>query len=127
MPTDPVDLRNEPEFAALSPGQIVPVLADRGLINGSERSFYRVLHAHSQVQRRGPCTATTGTKTLVTTERRWSKCGVELRHHLPAPTVRGIWLYLHLVIDAWSRKVVAWDVAEREDPAIEADLLSRGA
>ena len=45
--------RNEPEFAALSPGQIVPVLADRGLINGSERSFYRVLHAHSQVQRRG--------------------------------------------------------------------------
>ena len=41
--------------------------------------------------------------------------------------MRGIWLYLHLVIDAWSRKVVAWDVAEREDPAIEADLLSRGA
>ena len=37
---------NEPEFAALPPGQIVPVLADRGLYIGSERSFYRVLHAH---------------------------------------------------------------------------------
>jgi hypothetical protein len=34
---------NEPEFAALPPGQIVPVLADRGLYTGSERSFYRVL------------------------------------------------------------------------------------
>ena len=27
----------EPEFAALPPGQIVPVLADRGLYIGSER------------------------------------------------------------------------------------------
>jgi putative transposase len=44
---------NEPEFAALPPGQIVPVLADRGLYIGSERSFYRVLHVHGQVHRRG--------------------------------------------------------------------------
>ena len=44
---------NEPEFAALPPGQIVPVLADRGLYVGSERSFYRVLHAHGQAHRRG--------------------------------------------------------------------------
>jgi hypothetical protein len=39
--------------------------------------------------------------------------------------VRGIWLYLYLVIDAWSRKVVAWDVAEREDPTIAANLVNR--
>ena len=58
--------------------------------------------------------------------------GLSLRHqlwswdisYLPT-TVRGIWLYLYLVIDVWSRKVVAWDVAEREDPAIAADLVSR--
>jgi len=29
------------------------------------------------------------------------------------------------VIDIWSRKVVAWDVSEREDAAIAADLVSR--
>jgi hypothetical protein len=28
--------------------------------------------------------------------------------------VRGVWLYLYLVVDVWSRKVVAWDVAEVE-------------
>ncbi len=39
---------NQPEFAALPPGQIVPILADRGIYIGSERSFYRVLHAHGQ-------------------------------------------------------------------------------
>ncbi len=44
--------------------------------------------------------------------------------YLPT-TVRGIWLYLYLVIDVWSRKVAALDVAEREDPAIAADLVSR--
>ena len=30
-----------------------------------------------------------------------------------------------MVSDVWSRKVVVWDVAEREDPAIAADLVSR--
>ena len=44
--------------------------------------------------------------------------------YLPT-TVRGIWLYLYLVIDVCSRKVVTWDVAEREDPAIAEDLVSR--
>jgi transposase InsO family protein len=39
--------------------------------------------------------------------------------------VRGVWLYLYLVIDVWSRKVVAWDLAEREDAKIAADLVSR--
>jgi len=39
---------NQPEFAALPPGQIVPVLADRGLYISSERSFYLVLHANGQ-------------------------------------------------------------------------------
>ena len=36
-----------------------------------------------------------------------------------------IWLYLILTTAAWSRKVVAWDVAEREDPAIAAVLVSK--
>ena len=44
---------NQPEFASLPPGQIVPDLADRGLYIGSERSFCRVLHAHGQDHRRG--------------------------------------------------------------------------
>jgi putative transposase len=116
---------NESEFAALPPGQIVPILADRGLYIGSERSFYRVLHAHGQVHRRGrarppqepipvPRLRAAGPNEV------WSWD----ISYLPT-TVRGIWLYLYLVIDVWSRKVVAWDVDDREDPAIPADLVSR--
>ena len=42
---------NQPKFAALPPRQIVPTPADRGLHSGSERSFYRMLHAHGQDHR----------------------------------------------------------------------------
>jgi transposase InsO family protein len=116
---------NEPEFAALPPGQIVPILADRGLFIGSERSFYRVLHAHGQVHRRSrakppqehrpvPRLRADGPNQV------WSWDIT----YLPT-SVKGIWLYLYLVVDVWSRKVVAWDVAEREDPVIAADLVSR--
>ncbi|WP_255094483.1 DDE-type integrase/transposase/recombinase [Synechococcus sp. J7-Johnson] len=91
----------------------------------SERSFYRVLHALGQAHRRG-----------------WARPPQESRPvprlradgpnqlwnwditYLPT-SVRGVWLYLYLVVDVWSRKVVAWDVAEREDAQIAADLVGR--
>ena len=44
---------NQPEFAPLPPAQSVPALADQGFYIGSERSFYRMLHAHGQVHGRG--------------------------------------------------------------------------
>lgn len=39
--------------------------------------------------------------------------------------MRGVWLYLYLVIDVWSRMVIAWDLAECEDPTIAADQVGR--
>jgi transposase InsO family protein len=36
-------------------------------------------------------------------------------------------LYLYLVVDIWSRKVVAWDVAEVESSEIAADLVQRAS
>jgi len=39
--------------------------------------------------------------------------------------VRGVWLYLYLVIDVWTRKIVAWEVVDREDSKIAADLVNR--
>lgn len=44
---------NQPAYASLPPGQIVPALADQGLYIGSESSFYRVLHQAGQCHRRG--------------------------------------------------------------------------
>jgi transposase InsO family protein len=116
---------NQAEYASLPPGQIVPALADQGLYIGSESSFYRVLRDHGQVHRRGRARPPQEPRAVprlraAGANQVWSWDIT----YLPT-TVRGIWLYLYLVIDVWSRKVVAWDVDEREDPAIAADLVSR--
>jgi len=116
---------NEPEFAALLPVQIVPVSADRGLYIGSERSFYRVLHAHDQAHRRGCCRPPQEPRPVprlraTGPNQEWSWD----ISYLPT-TVRWIWLYLYLVIDVWSRMVVVCEVAGREDPVDAADLVSR--
>ena len=95
---------NEPEFAELPPGQIVPVLADRGLYVGSERSLYRVLHTHRRGRARPPQEPRPVPRLRAAgPNQAW---GWDITY-LPT-TVRGIWLYLYLVIDVWSRKVVAW-------------------
>jgi putative transposase len=116
---------NEHEFAGLPPMQIVPVLADRGLYICSERSFYRMLHAHGQAHRRGRARPPQQPRAV---PRLWAAGPNQVWSwditYLPT-TVRGIWQYLYLVIDVWSRKVVAWDVAESEGPAIASDMVSR--
>ena len=116
---------NEPQYASMPPAQIVPDLADRGEYLASESSFYRVLHAHQQVQRRGR--ARPPQKPRPVPRRRadgpnqlWSW---DITYLLTS--VRGVWLYLYLVVDVWSRKIMAWDIAEREEAQVAADLISR--
>jgi len=116
---------NQPQYAALPPGQIVPALADQGLYIGLESSFYRVLHAHGQVHRRGRARPPREPRAVprLRAEGANQVWSWDITY-LPT-NVRGIWLYLYLLIDVRSRMVVAWDVAEREDPGIAADLVSR--
>jgi hypothetical protein len=48
-----VSVCNEPEYAALPPSQIVPLLADKGEYIASESTFYRVLKAKNMLKHRG--------------------------------------------------------------------------
>ena len=41
-----IAVATSPEFRDLSPSQIVPILAEKGVYIGSEASFYRVLREH---------------------------------------------------------------------------------
>jgi putative transposase len=104
---------NQPEFAALPPGQIVPILADRGLYIGSERSFYRVLHDHGQAHRRGRARPPQEPRPVPRLQARgpnqvWSWDIT----YLPT-SVRGVWMYLYLVIDVWSRLPGPWPACRR--------------
>jgi transposase InsO family protein len=114
---------NQPEYASLPPGQIVPALADQGLYIGSESSFYRVLHQARQCHRRGRARLPQEPRSVprLMANRPNAVWSWDITY-LPT-TVRGVWLYLYLVVDVGTRKVVAWDVAEAESAEIAADLV----
>ena len=94
---------NQPEYAALPSGQIVPALADQKLFIGSESSFYGVLHQAGQCHRRGRARLPQELCS-VPRLRADSPCQVwswDISFLLT--TVEGVWLYLYLVVDVWSR------------------------
>lgn len=116
---------NEPEFASLPPSQIVPKLADRGEYVASESSFYRVLNAAGQLHRRGRAQAPRKVKpptTHVAADPNqvwsWDISWMPSR-------VRGRFWYLYLIEDIYSRKIVGWEVHEKETGELAADLIQR--
>lgn len=119
-----LDICHEPRFADLPPAQIVPQLADEGTYVASESSFYRVLRQARQQHHRGR------SRTPVKTEPvRHIACGPnEIWSwdvtYLPS-SVRGQFFYLYAVLDIFSRKLIAWEVHERESGDDAAALIER--
>ena len=115
---------NEPEYATCSPNQIVPKLADQGLYIASESSFYRVLKAANQLNHRQKAKPTRQIKKpraiTATVPNQLYSWDIT---YLPT-CVRGIFVYLYLVMDVYSRKIVGWQVYAEETAALAADLMT---
>ena len=111
-----------PEYRELSPRQIVPLLADKGVYVASESSFYRVLHEHDLMKHREPSRPRTHRRppehvaTAPNTVWSWDIT------YLRSP-VRGIFFYLYLVVDIFSRKVDAYRVHDAESAELASSLL----
>ncbi|WP_248445785.1 IS3-like element ISPsy31 family transposase [Pseudomonas syringae] len=120
-----ITLCNSPEYAHLPPSQIVPRLADQGCYLASEATFYRVLRAAGQQQRRGRSQrprryAAPTTHAAKAPNQVWSWDIT----YLPSP-IRGKYYYLYLIEDIYSRKAVGWEVYEMESGEKAAALLQR--
>jgi transposase InsO family protein len=115
---------NEPAYASLSPSQIVPKLADEGRYIASESSFYRVLKAAQQLSHRDKAKPT---RTVIKPQALTASGPNQIYSwditYLPS-RIRGVYLYLYLVMDIYSRKVVGWQVYEAESSALAADLMT---
>jgi putative transposase len=113
------------EFRDLSPRQIVPLLADRGEYIASESTFYRVLREAGELAHRGPSRPRKARKpdehVASTANQVWSWDITYLRG-----PVRGAFFYLYLVVDIYSRKIVAAKV-HAEESADLASVLVRDA
>jgi len=118
-----IEIANEPGNADLPPSKIVPKLADEGRYIASESTFYRVLRAENQLQHRQKAKPARRIKK----PRALSANGANQLYswditYLPAP-ILGMFFYLYLVVDIYSRKIVGWQVFERESSTLAADLM----
>lgn len=114
---------NQPEFQSLPPSQIVPKLADRNEYLASESTMYRVLKKYKQHHHRGkskkPCKRSLSTHKATGPNQVWMWDITWLQG--PA---KGIYFYLYLILDLYSRKIVGWEIWT-EESAENASVLVR--
>lgn len=118
-----LDVAASPEYRDLSPQQIVPVLADKGVFLASESTFYRILRASQLLAHRGRCRPASRQRPRAHVasgpNQVWSWDITYLR-----TTVRGSFLLLYMIVDVWSRKIVGWAVHREESGEHAAALFT---
>lgn len=118
-----LQVANSEEFAALPPSQIVPILAERGQYLASESTFYRILRDAKQLKhRQASRVATVRHKPKALTATAPNQLYSWDITYLPT-SVKGVFLYLYLFMDVYSRKIIGWQVYERESSDWAADIL----
>jgi putative transposase len=117
-----LEILSEDRFIDRAPAEIVAMLMDEDIYVGSERSFYRIMHKHSEVMERRKVARRTvyAPPRLVATRTHevWTWDITKLR----GPG-RLVFFHLYVIIDIYSRYVVGWLIADREDGALAAQLI----
>lgn len=116
---------HEPQYASLPPGQIVPRLADQGRYIASESSFYRTLHAADEQHHRGrsrkPRVSTPPKGFCATApDQVWSWDITYLQ-----TMIRGMFFYLYMIMDVFSRKIVGWEIHQQESSFNAAIMVQK--
>ena len=116
-------LVNSEEFKDLAPSQIVPRLADQGLYVASESTLYRLLREVGQLRHRRlerVAQKRCKPRALVATGPDQVYCWDI--SYLPT-VVRGVYFYLYLFVDLFSRQIVGWQVYDCESAELASQLL----
>lgn len=115
---------NSPEFRNCSPKQIVPRLVDQGVYVASESTMYRILRDEGQLAHRAaskPPTRRRPDELVATAPNQVWSWDIT---YLKSP-VLGAFFYLYLVVDIFSRKIVAAEVHAAEDSERAAELIAQ--
>ena len=115
---------NSSEFADRTPHQIVPALADQGIYLASESTFYRVLREAKQLAHRGRAKAPVRKRPQPLKATAPNQVWTWDITYLPT-AVKGIFLYLYLIIDLYSRKIVGWEVYTDQTSEQAAEVVSK--
>jgi putative transposase len=118
-----LDVLHEPQFRDSAPSQVYATLLDQGIYHCSIRTMYRILAKHDEVrERRKQVTRPYYEKPellAIGPNQIWSWDITKLKG--PAK-----WTYFHLyvILDIFSRYVVGWMVAHREQAVLAKRLIS---
>lgn len=119
-----IEVVNQPEFQNLPPSQIVPILADQGTYLASESTMYRILRKADEQHHRGRSKAphhkpkSTHCATKPNSVWSWDIT------YLPGPA-KGMFYYLYLIMDIFSRQIVGWEVWPEETAEHASELIRR--
>ena len=115
---------NQSEFASMPPCEIVPALADQGEYIASESTFYRILRENNMQHHRGrteePVHRPISTHVATAPNQIWMWDIT----YLNGP-VKGMFYYLYLISDLFSRDIVGWEVWEEESAELASMLIKR--
>jgi transposase InsO family protein len=98
------------------------MLLDLGRYIASESTFYRVMREHKQLKHRRSSSATRRKKPQALQAKAPNQVYSWDITYLPTP-VKGMYFYLYMVMDIFSRKIVGWQVHDTESSSYAADLI----
>lgn len=116
---------NESRFSSLPPSQIVPTLLDEGVYIGSESSYYRVLKANNQLNRRGRSREYVARSKPDAFEAKGPNEVWSWDITYCPSIIKGLFYYLYMFVDIYSRKIVGYEVYEQECGDLAAQLMQR--
>ena len=96
-------------YRDLSPWQIVCRLAEKGVYIASEATFYRILNAAGLLKHRSESKAPVREKPDELVAARPNQVWSWDISLLPTK-VKGVYLYLYVIMDVWDRSIVGWKV-----------------
>jgi len=119
-----LDICMQKEYVDNYPHEIVADLASKGVYIASESTFYRILreermlsHRRSSkppTEREKPRLVATGPDQVYSWDITYVKSDVT-----------GIYYYLYMIIDIWSRMIVHWEIHDRENSSIASSMMQR--
>lgn len=119
-----IEVSNQPLYQDLCPWKIVAKLADSGRYLASESSFYRVLRDADLLKHRSKSKPRGHKRPKDLIARRPNCVWSWDITYLKSP-VKGIYYYLYLTLDIFSRFIVGWVIEEVESADHAARLITR--
>ncbi len=117
-----LEVVNSPKYGHLPPSKIVPLLADEGQYIASEATMYKILKEEKLLRHRLPSKPPSQYKPKELTASAPNEIYSWDITYLSSQ-IKGIFFYLYLIMDVYSRKIVGFQVYEKESSEYASDVV----